>query len=668
MAERDDSDVMALREELAQVRNELSDREEDLSRYRDASTFARLALWEANIDTGEVWWNETLNCVFGERPLSTQHAWDWWVERIHPDDRARVPQSLREAIESGAGVWSENYRYRHADGHYRNVRDQARIWSDARGKRAHGVMQDISDHVRLLEAMEQSRDTYASLTNALPAVLTYIDTEQRFVFANRMFYEWHGRTPEGTIGRKISEVLVSTVYSVLQPYIAAALRGKRVTFEMAVPSAHAGPRQVIATYVPDQRDDGTVRGIQVLVTDVTARHQAEKRLRDQHELLHVTLDSIADGVLATDVDGRVTFANSVAGELLDCSVDMLRGCLLSDAVDLVDEQTLKPVVQTVVSSAHSEAESRSSSPGLLRSRNGVLIPTLYSAAPIRDSSGDILGTVLVLSDIRITRDLERAVQQGQQMQALGTLAGGIAHEFNNVLTAIMGHTELAQRALPTNSPADLHLVDLVRAAHRARDVVRQILSFSRQADTQRVPLLIAQIVAEALELVRPSLPVNVRVHTDIDNDSGLAVADRSHIHQIVLNLCANAQAAMRPGGGDLSVTVSQVSLSVEMANLQPDLIAGRYVMLQVADTGSGIEPFDLPRIFEPFFTTKPTGEGTGMGLSIVHGIVKIHDGDIVVESTHQGSTFTVYFPVAEPAEPAEPTVAQDAEHVGGTER
>jgi len=243
--------------------------------------------------------------------------------------------------------------------------------------------------------------------------------------------------------------------------------------------------------------------------------------------------------------------------------------------------------------------------------------------------------------------LKTQLIQAQKMEAIGTLAGGIAHDFNNLLTVILGNTELSMIDLPEGSSARYQLEEVLQATRRARDLVRQILSFSRKVDQKLQPIRPILVVREVIKLLRSTIPTTVEILQDIDPECGTIIADPTQIHQVLMNLATNAVYAMREDGV-LAISLGLTSLDADDLKHRPDMAAGHYIRLSVSDTGSGMDEQILERIFEPFFTTKDIDKGTGMGLSVVHGIVTAHHGMITVDSTPgQGTTFHVYFPKAE---------------------
>jgi signal transduction histidine kinase/ActR/RegA family two-component response regulator len=267
----------------------------------------------------------------------------------------------------------------------------------------------------------------------------------------------------------------------------------------------------------------------------------------------------------------------------------------------------------------------------------------FVASPRR--RGDVItGITAVARDVTQRRSLEAQVQQAQKMESLGTLAGGIAHDFNNILAAISGYTELTKMTV-TAAPAREYLNAVSTAATRATELVRQILAFSRQNQPQRTPLQLRQVIQESLKLLRATIPSTVEFRSELAPDAAPVLADATQIHQVIINLATNAWHAMGDRPGRLTIELINLEVDDFVASTNPNLKAGHYVRVSVSDTGCGMDRNTLTRIFEPFFTTKPPGIGTGLGLSVVHGIMRNHDGAVTVYSEPgAGTTFHLYFP------------------------
>jgi len=264
---------------------------------------------------------------------------------------------------------------------------------------------------------------------------------------------------------------------------------------------------------------------------------------------------------------------------------------------------------------------------------------------IYDIHGQAVRMVGVVADITTNRKLTEQLQQSQKLEAIGTLASGIAHDFNNILSAIVGNIELAQQDLPAKHSASISLQEILKASRRGRDVVRQILAFSRPEIQQRARLALGPIVTEAAKLLRATVPAGIELHTVVAPDLPDVHADATQIHQVLVNLCTNAWHAIAQNGNTGKIDVVLTDVQIEEHAFSEPIAPGRYVCVSVSDTGVGMSKETVQRIFEPFFTTKSKTKGSGLGLAVVHGIVRSHGGAIAVHSTpNEGSRFDIYFP------------------------
>jgi signal transduction histidine kinase/ActR/RegA family two-component response regulator len=286
-----------------------------------------------------------------------------------------------------------------------------------------------------------------------------------------------------------------------------------------------------------------------------------------------------------------------------------------------------------------------------RKRSGQDYTVRASITPVFDQNGQVRHFLAIHEDVTAVREeqerrrtLEAKLFQAQKMETIGTLAGGIAHDFNNILTGILGFTEMAGLSLPEDHPAHQDLTEVRKAGNRAKELVAQILTFSRQTHVQAVPLELAEATDEALKLIRASTPATIELVRELS--PGRILADHTAIHQVVLNLCTNAVHAMRGKVGRLTVRVAPCSFTEPVGDTHPRLKPGGYMCLTISDTGHGMDDATLNRLFEPFFTTKKPGEGTGLGLALVRGIVADHSGGMRVTSqVGKGTTFQIFMPV-----------------------
>ncbi len=291
----------------------------------------------------------------------------------------------------------------------------------------------------------------------------------------------------------------------------------------------------------------------------------------------------------------------------------------------------------------------------LRKANGEYGWLLDVGNPRHDSEGHFLGYIGFCYDITDRRRSEEEkkmlnaqLQQAQKLEAIGTLAGGIAHDFNNILGAIVGYSEMIREDFPADSPGIHDIDQVIKASYRAKDLVKQILAFSRRVEDQKIPMQPAGIVKEAINLLRSSLPTTIAITQDIDADVGMVLADPTQIHQIVMNLATNAFHAMEMGGGTLAISLQKKILCQDDLATEPNLQPGAFVQLSIKDTGEGIPPEIREKIFDPFFTTKEVGKGTGLGLSMVYSIVKGCHGAISCDSRlGEGTEFRILLPALE---------------------
>jgi PAS domain S-box-containing protein len=396
--------------------------------------------------------------------------------------------------------------------------------------------------------------------------------------------------------------------------------------------------------------------------ELEERRRAEEALRQSEAHYRALVEGSLQGISIVKRDGTRVFANSALAHMLGYErPEELVGSSIWEHIAPHEFSRLRAALE-----AHLQGEPA---------------PTHYEYQAVKKDETLIrverLASLMMLNGERVILEayiditertrLETQLRQAHKMQAMGTLAGGIAHDFNNILTAILGYTELAMQEVGEDKAVGSHLRGVLTAGHRAKDLVQQILTFSRQTELKHTPIQLHLLIKEALGLLRAALPSTIAIQQVIAHHSGAVLADPTQIQQVLLNLCTNAAQAMHETGGVIEVRLEPIDVMIDRTLVSADLKAGPYVRLTVRDTGPGMPSEITERIFEPFFTTKDVGEGTGMGLAVVHGIVTSHGGVITVESAPgQGATFAVYFPSV--AEPITPMVHTEEPLPGGSER
>ena len=373
------------------------------------------------------------------------------------------------------------------------------------------------------------------------------------------------------------------------------------------------------------------------------RRQAEEALKKSEERLRQLLESVTDYIYTVTIDngkpvstshgpGCITVTGYTPEEFNTDSYLWYR---------IVHEED-RNAVENMAAKLHAGETVQPLGHRLIH-KNGSVRWVRNTSVLRHDSEGRLIAYDGLILDITEHHRLEEQLRQAQKMEAIGQLAGGIAHDFNNILGAIFGYSHLASSNLQTNPEETRHCLEmLLKAADRAKNLVRQILTFSRKSEIARKPIPLASLVKEAVKMMRASIPATIDIRQNIFADSAMIQAEPTQMHQVLMNLCTNANHAMRETGGVLEISLTEEEILNSLSSFDSEIPPGKYVCLKVSDTGHGIEPVYLDRIFDPFFTTKDKSEGTGLGLSVVLGIVKSHHGLITCRSTVGKGTFIYY--------------------------
>lgn len=395
------------------------------------------------------------------------------------------------------------------------------------------------------------------------------------------------------------------------------------------------------------------------------RLNAEKALRESEYKLRILFEQAAVGVAQLESGtGKFIRVNQYLCEILGYSQEEMLSRLF-DSITHPDD--IEKNVRKIKLLNNGEIDEFSLEERLIHKNGSVVwVNIIVKSMQLADSKTGF--QIVIVQNITERKKMETHAVQAQKMEAIGTLAGGIAHDFNNILGTIIGYAGMAREELPEDSPTQECIDQIFKASDRAKFLVQQILTFSRRTEVDKKPLIIVPIIKEVVKFLRHALPATINIRQDINAKDEMVLADPTQIHQILMNLCMNAGHAMREEGGNLTIILNQIKIHKNKTPGYESLNAGSYLELKITDTGHGIDPAIRNQIFDPFFTTKKKGEGTGMGLAVVHGIVKSYGGHITVESTKGvGTTFTVYLPaIHQQITPPEDSVHKPI--IGGKEK
>jgi PAS domain S-box-containing protein len=393
------------------------------------------------------------------------------------------------------------------------------------------------------------------------------------------------------------------------------------------------------------------------MTDITEQKQAET----ERSQLVTAIEQTAELIAITALNGTIQYTNPAFENITGYSRQEAVGNnprLLKSG--LHDPSVYQKLWDTILSG------NRWTGQFINKRKDGAIYTSECSISPVKDSKGNLLNFIWIAKDITNELELEKRILQSQKMESIGALAGGIAHDLNNILFPISGLSELLLDDMPAGSPEHKSIEQIHRSANRGSEMIKQILSFSRQSNPQKLPIRIQPILQEVLQLVRASIPMNININNDIKADCGMVLADPTQVHQIVMNLITNAYHAVEGSAGTIKLELTEVDFQKDDLH---DIMtkSGKYACISVGDNGTGIDLSLIDKIFEPYFTTKKQGKGTGLGLSVVHGIVKDHGGDIrVISDVGKGTVFHVYLPLLEDAKDSKP-VDINSTHPTGNE-
>jgi PAS domain S-box-containing protein len=637
------------------------EREQTLSALNQRLLFVLNAtgcgVWEYDFATDQMQWDDHLLEIYGlRREQLTGFARKDWQVHVHPDDLPEVIAQLDAAVAGRQLQFQQQFRIVRPDGTVRYLASHSYLLRDAAGRPESmvGFDSDITEQHDLREELRIIEERWRlALAGNNDGVWDWNVTTGEVFRDDRIAQIIGYQPPELANDRHLWQDLGHPEdIPAANAALADHLEGRKPVYQGEYRLRHKDGHWV---WVLDRakivaRDPkGAPLRVTGTLTDITPRKQMEERLRHGEEM------SLQLGRLAQIGAWEWELGSS----RLNWSPEMFR----IHEVELGYEPTLAkslefypPQAKSTLSEALQQAVRTGTGFDLelpfATARGHKLWVRVLGRAEMRE--GHPVRVYGAFQDITGRRDaeemrrqLEGQLFQAQKMETLGTLAGGIAHDFNNLLTGILGYQDLALDTLPEGADTRNYLIAARDASLRARELVDQILTFSRQAGSEKVPVNLGQVIEDARRFLRATVPATIRIEVDVAPDCGRVMADATQIHQVLLNLGSNAAHAMRTTGGTMKLSLKTVQLDDASAAALNHLESGRYLKLEFSDTGHGMDEETRKRIFDPFFTTKEVGQGTGLGLSVVHGIIQAHRGTITVQSAPgRGATFTMYFPEA----------------------
>ena len=513
-----------------------------------------------------------------------------------------------------------------------------------------GLARDITERVAADEARQKNEQKHRHILKTAMDGFCVVDLTGRLIEVNEAYCQMSGYSEDELLSMSVWNLIANENEKDVAVRLEKLMQGGENRFESVHRRKDGTTYDVEVSAQCSAMDDGEFIAF---IRDISERKEAEKAARELTERFQKVFNSQLDAifVLDSEVPARIIECNAASVEVFGYKPDELKGETIEKLhVNVLGQKEFrKRLFEAITREGHMSHFEFS-----MKRKDGTVFPSEHSVFELKNDSGKRKGWVSIIRDLTERKELEASLRQAQKMESIGTLAGGIAHDFNNLLTPIIGMSELLLSDLPNDSLERQNAEEILKAGKRGRDLVKQILTFSRQSEHKLIPTHIQLVIKEMLKLIRSTIPSYVEIHQNIQPDCGMVMADPTQIHQVAMNIVMNAYHAVEERGGTISVSLKEFVCKAQDSS-GIDLEPGQYAVLSISDNGHGMSSDLMDKIFEPYFTTKEKGKGTGLGLAVAYGIIREHKGTIKVDSElGEGTTFKVYLPLMKKTESAKP--------------